>query len=332
MGGIILVTDIILKEWQRNRNHCENKVESLKRKLSNPDSVFSDIKRYTKSGIEQLEKEYIEGLNAEIVGNQKHITEVETFLHNDCLKIDIPDHIKLKIFELSVSNKAPFHNKKNNVADASILFSAADYLSDKLYNDDTSAIFVSNNFTDFTDGKNKNEFHSEILEQFPNIEIKYEKLLPAALNLSKKIIIQIEEYYRNEAWLESIIFRCLSPICDGNENFISYGYLSQEIRVKLDSADLYDPNQLSLFPDIPRIVREPKSTNMGPCSICNSLHIECPECNELIYIEDEDEIFQCPECYSELQLRYDEKLNENCLFICDTIEADEDNPFWSDSN
>lgn len=60
---------------------------------------------------------------------------------------------------------------------------------------DKSAIFVSNNYEDFTDCKNKNQFHPDIKELLGTTEIIYQRILPAAINLSKKTIQQIEEYH-----------------------------------------------------------------------------------------------------------------------------------------
>lgn len=317
----VLVNDIILNEWKRNKNHCETKVETLKNKLLHPNSPFSEISRYTNTNIEELKVAYIEGLKKAIEENQKHINDVESFLYNDCVKIGIPDSVKLQIFELSVNNKAPFHNKKNNVADASILFGAAAYLSDKL-SDDNTAIFVSYNFKDFTNGQDKKEFHPDIQEYLSHIDIKYEQLLPSALNLSRSIIAQVEEYYKHEAWLESIRFSCRSQYCYRTENYNAEGYLDSQLTVRADSDILFDPNQLSLFPDLPNIIRQPQVVNTGCCSICSTQHIECPECKELICIEDPDEIFQCLECGIELELRYDRKSAENSVFILDTYEEE----------
>lgn len=315
----ILVNDIILKEWARNKNHCEGKVKSLQNKLANPNAVFNEIKKYAKTDIDNIQREYLEGIEKEILENQKHIVEVENFLHNDCLKIEISDKVKLQIFDMSVGNKAPFQSNKNNVADASILFSSAEYLEGKL-NEEASAIFVSYNFKDFTDNINRNDFHPEILDQLWEVDIKYEQRLPAALKLSKKIIAQYEEYYKQEAWLESIRFYCISPFCYRAENFQAIGYLDDKIHVKLDREDFFDPNQLSLFPDIPQIIQQPTTVKIGHCTMCETLHLECPECKALVCIE--DEIFDCPECQLSLEIGYDRSLNENCLFIITKTETE----------
>lgn len=195
----ILINDIVIEEWERNKEHCKLKLKKLNNKVLSTENAFSDINKYVKTRTNDLQNQYAEGIKREILANEEHIQKVEEFLFNDWQKINISNDIKLKIFDLSVGNKAPFHNKKNNVADASILLSAADFLKDKLKGIDKSAIFVSNNFEDFTDGNNKNEFHPDISELLGHTEIKYERVLPAALKLSEKIILQIQEYDKIKA-------------------------------------------------------------------------------------------------------------------------------------
>lgn len=309
---IILVNEIIIAEWMRNKEHSKAKIKKLKSKLANPDNSFNELKKYVKSQTDNLKEEYIEGLRNDIKANEQHIENVEAFLLQDCISINIPQEIKIKIFDLSVLNKAPFHNKKNNIADASILFSSTDYLKDKLFGEDVSAIFISNNIEDFTDGKNKNDFHPDIKETIGGIPITYERVLPAALNVSKAIIQEIEEYRKKEIWLESISFSCKTQYCEGNEYFSPWGYLSQTLKV-YDETESVNPNQLVLFDDLEPIKKEALIVKFGECINCGTTHIECPECGELTYIENESDEFQCMEC--EANLRINEKNKEMYLFV-----------------
>ncbi len=242
----ILINEVIIKEWERNKEHTKHRIDKLKRKADNPKQAFSEIKRYVNSNVIDIEKEYIEGLKKDIELNEQHITNVEKFLIEECHPVPISDELKLKIFNLSISGKAPFHNKKNNIADASILLSVVNYLDGLSIIEDNQVIFVSNNTEDFTDGKNKDGFHPDIQKELKNRDIKYQRVLPSALELSETILAQIEEFRKHEAWLESVSFGCISELCVHSENFTPWGYLDKELEVKYESEETIDPNQLDL--------------------------------------------------------------------------------------
>ena len=318
----ILINDIVFEEWKRNKENAKLKIKKLTNKLSNPDSSFNDLKKYVKSETEGLKREYIEGLKKDIAKNEEHIQKVEDFIFNDCERVEISQELKIKIFDLSVLNKAPFHNKKNNIADASIMLSAAEYLKGKNLEEDRSAIFVSNNVDDFTDGKNKDDFHPEIKEIIADIEIKYERVLPSALKVSREIIQQIEEYRKHEIWLGSVSFSCRTPYCEGNKDFSPWGYLDEKIRIKYETDEEINPNQTTLFEDLPSIKKEPRTVGIGECMVCGTLHVECPECGELTYVDDQTEEFECTECSTKFEIKYDKKEDAMCLFVND-IQDDE---------
>lgn len=188
----ILVNDIIINEWNRNKNHCYTKIKLLENKLQNKSNTFKDIEKFISTDTSQLQTEYLLGIENEIEKNKQHIENVENFLFTKCIKTEINEDLKLLIFDLSVKNAPPFHNKKNNVADAAILLSSVNYLkeNDSYWGD--SAIFISNNIEEYTDGKTLNDFHPSLKSLFDPIDIKFERFLPSALNISKEIISQME--------------------------------------------------------------------------------------------------------------------------------------------
>lgn len=104
----ILINDIVIAEWQRNKEHCKLKIKKLQNKLGN-NSTFNDINKYVKSKTDDLQNEYNQAIKNEILENEAHIQRVEDFLLKDCQKIDVSNEVKLRIFDLSVNNKAPFH-------------------------------------------------------------------------------------------------------------------------------------------------------------------------------------------------------------------------------
>lgn len=317
----ILINDIVIEEWKRNKEHSKLNIKKLTCKLSKSDNPFNDIKKYVKSGIDTLQTEYAEGVKLEITTNEEHIQKVEQFLYNDCQKVEITPDLKMQIFDMSISRKAPFHNRKNNIADAAILLSAAQYLGNRHWSEDSSAIFVSNNVDDFTDGKNRDEFHSEIKALLNHADITYQRILPAALKLSKEIIIQIDEHHKHEVWLNCISFKCMTSWCVESESHIPIGYLDKSIKVNYESEERRDPNQQELFfAEMPRIKREDKIVSYGHCLYCSTVHVSCPKCGELTYDEGNSDYFRCTICSASLKVKYDDREGTICLFVNDTGE------------
>ncbi|HMK17148.1 MAG TPA: PIN domain-containing protein [Chitinophagaceae bacterium] len=190
----VLVNDIILQEWDRNKMHCYTKIKTLEHKLANKENTFKDIEKYSKSDVLKLQKEYSEGLESEIQRNKEHIQKVEDFLRNNCITTEITNDLKVLIFELSVKNEAPFHNNKNNSGDAAILLASVNYLKQIESSWNNSAFFISNNIEEFTDGKELNDFHPHIKTLIAPVNIKFQRVLPRALNISKQVIAQMEEF------------------------------------------------------------------------------------------------------------------------------------------
>jgi len=190
----ILVNDIIITEWNRNKEHCNLKIKGLENKLLNKENAFKDIAKYAKTKIQELQVEYVQGLESEIQLNKQHIQNVEGFLFNDCIKVEVTQELKQLIFDLAINNEAPFHNKKNNVGDAAILLSSVEFLKNKKSFFGNSAFFISNNIEEFTDGVNLKSFHPQLKKLLDFVEIQFERVLPAALNISRKIILEMEEF------------------------------------------------------------------------------------------------------------------------------------------
>lgn len=301
----ILVNEIIYEEWERNKNVCQVKIEKLKQKLQNPEEHFRELRKYVKSDTKGIQKEYVEGIETEIKANENHIREVENFLYHDCINVHISDKLKIEIFNLSVQKKAPFHNKKNNIADACILLSARDYIKTISFTKEDSILFVSNNYDDFTNGKDKENFHPEIIGLLGTIDISYERILPKALKISKAIIAELEEYHEHEKWLESVLFLCRTPWCENHKEFTPWGYLDETIVVKYESDEQIDPNQLELFPEMPRLKRDEINVGIGNCILCETLHLECPNCGAITYVDNYNDEFECIECFTRFKLKQD---------------------------
>ncbi|WP_421976838.1 PIN domain-containing protein [Roseivirga seohaensis] len=296
----ILINDIVIKEWKRNRHHVNQKIDKLKRKLADADKAVRDILKYAMSA-DDLSEKYKTGIEAEIQLNIDHIKNVEDFLTNECINTEISELIKLEIFDLAVNKEVPFHKGKNNIADIAILMSSYHYLVDHM-EFDLPVYFVSNNWQDFTDGNDKNSFHPEIQNMLKNVDIKYERILPKAIELTKGIIIELDQYLAEKEYLNTIYFQCLEPLCHSSDSFQPYGYLDSELNVFYRSIVNRIPNQLELFEYTPPSELIHKKTKAGECVVCHTVHVHCPECSELCYLNWDDSQIRCFECDTSMEL------------------------------
>jgi len=201
---VILTNEIILKEWERNKSTAYLNIKKLKNKLNN-NNHLSDYQKYSsdsKQNIDVMNRNYRKGINELIDLNKQHILNVEYFLRNECEIVKITSEMKVKIFEMSISKYAPFHNNKNNIADAAILFSSLAYLNEKPWITETVSFFVSNNFVEYTDSENQKKFHPGILKQieenYPEVGIEYHRILPKALEFGKNVLQEMQMFYAKE--------------------------------------------------------------------------------------------------------------------------------------
>ncbi len=290
----VLVNDIIIEEWKRNKVNAKIKLDRLDKKLNNP-SLFLEISKYVKSSLNDLKTEYLEGISEEIKANEEHLKKLEEFLFEKCKKITLSDQVKIKVFDQSIKKKAPFHNQKNNTADAAILFSLPDYFKHHYKQLDDAIIFVSNNTAEYTDGKNKEVFHPDIIKCLEGIEIQFHERLPSALALSAEIIAELEAY--TEALIDGIPYQqCIMDFCE-----YEYVLLDNKLKVKYQTDEEYNPNQLSLFPEVEYLPKH-KEIDAGGCPQCGVIHFECPECNELTCANDAPD-FNCANCKAKFELK-----------------------------
>jgi predicted nucleic acid-binding protein len=290
----VLVNDLIIEEWLRNKKNAEMKIIQLQSKMQNI-APIKEISKYVKTNLSAIKSEYIEGLKEDIKANQVHLALLEKFLFNDCQLIPLPDAIKLKVFNLSTQKRAPFHNNKNNNADAAILFSTPSFFENHFWNYGDSVMFISNNIEEYTDGKNETEFHPHIIEELNGFDLKYFKRLPEALEISEDIIKDIDSYNQNKI-IEVPPTDCMMSFCR-YEDLI----LDCDLRVVYE-IDLNTPsNQLCLFPQMFKKTRRSYVQSVY-CPACETLHYQCPKCFEVSCVND-GPIFCCTSCKSPMSMR-----------------------------
>ncbi len=317
----ILISDINLQEWARNKIHVESLIKKRKATII---QIVNEYKNYCKihSEEENIEAKInydrkINELEIEIKDNEEHINSVETFLNHECTKIPISDTTKIKVWELAISKSVPFHNNKNNFGDATLFFSALEYISSDA-NNNLATIFVSNNTKDFCENGNKDKFHPELQKSINHNDFRFECKLDIGLAISKEIQDELEQLFE-EAYLDRISFNCKSDYCIDIDGFCPFGYLDKKIRVVSEYEANIDPNQLSLFPEL-TAKRESSFVARGNCTFCGSIHIECPVCSELIPDIEYAVEFTCKECNANMVVQYNDIDGELEAIVKDELQ------------
>jgi hypothetical protein len=211
----ILTADLIIKEWQRNKQSRFSLIEKHKRTLegqvSNLKSIRTRLDEEDRHNIDQVISKFQDKVQSEIENNKKHIREVEDLLNNYTIKFQITSDIKARVADWAVEKNAPFKGaKSNSTADALILFGSIDYLTEiaRIVNIDEEiylypeSIFVTGNTGDFSDTSEKEKLHADLVPCFTDKMVdgtNLAKVLNTVEELFKESEIelieeQIEEY------------------------------------------------------------------------------------------------------------------------------------------
>jgi hypothetical protein len=301
----ILVNDVIIQEWERNKDETKRLIERLQNKIAEVDKRIEADKKYMDAADIILQQQINDRTKAsyqiELDKNQRHILDAEHFLKNECKKISISDAVKIQVWDLAINKKAPFHKNKNNVADATILLSAIEYItSDE--NENVNSFFISNNVEDYCDNKQSSEFHAHIQDLIQVNSLVFERRLDKGLEISEEIQQELDEFYKG-AYYESFQFYCKMPNCEGNEHYHPTGYLTDEVVVLQESESRINPNQLVMF-DNNEVPKKSHMVRLGDCNTCGSTHIECPVCDELVADVMPGYDFICPHCQIDFYFGY----------------------------
>lgn len=188
----LLTTDIIIEEWDRNKERILKEIiHSIRDNAKNAIKMAEYLPLAEQADLNKIIKKY-----KDIEKNQEdlaktYLSKIESFLKASP-KFTVSDDVKLKMAERALTKKAPFHNNKNNMADALIFFGAKDYLKAQS-GEDTKLIFVTINYTDFCKGKGDTSIHPDLDDEnvvlFNNVA--------QALDLSNELIEDMEAYHES---------------------------------------------------------------------------------------------------------------------------------------
>jgi hypothetical protein len=197
--SILLTCDIILEEWDRNKSKTiERIVTSIKDHAKSAEKLAALAKVSETAEIRKLLTRYksIEKDQKERACN--HIDKVEGLIAKG-IKYQISDHHKITATDRAIKKLAPFHNKKNNMADALILLGAVDYV-DRNYDIARDIFFISSNHTDFSSKSDYSSLHEDF--DFPSV--KYYNNLARALKMRTELVDLMDEYHEEklQGWID----------------------------------------------------------------------------------------------------------------------------------
>lgn len=117
-----------------------------------------------------------------------------------CIQFEITDDIKLKVVERALEKKAPFHNSKNNFADALLIESFGTFKRSIQSNDDdledSNFYFISGNYTDFS-AKDRRRPHEDFSDIFDEYSYYFLDLVSAVNKIDDALL---EEYEFELNW------------------------------------------------------------------------------------------------------------------------------------
>ncbi|RIJ48750.1 hypothetical protein D1614_09475 [Maribellus luteus] len=307
---VILVNDIVIDEWRRNKEIAEKQLKLLENKYKSYANNIKAIKNFVGSGkkkFKKVQKALKDKYDKKVKQYREHVDKVEDFLLNKTVKIEVSDQVKVEASNLALEKKAPFiGDKKNSMADALILLSAIEHIyenekSEFPFLDEgdepqfllPKSCFVSSNSGDFSAPDNKENIHPDLEPYLSKTKTEFHYSLGKLINSLENEFLTIEEIEEIEHFDDRI--HC--PQCQ-YEYYPSVDF-SDYFDIIDPNKAYYDKNQIRIsFPDTDDVEIPDDMTSQSirirtaECNYCGTSFFECP-CGELIPVEWSDR-FECP--------------------------------------
>lgn len=208
----ILINNIIINEWNRNKEDIMSEIQKSIRYQSIAAEEISDYLEDTeKDTFMKIIRKYKVKEESRIDAANQRVKAIEDIFYKHAIVTPINDQIRLKTVELALDQKAPFTKNKNSVGDALILLSSVEYLKEYGLVSQGSlknlheAIFVTFNHTDFAaSNQEKDKIHPDLEYLFSSVGMKYIRNIGQILNLAPRMIAEIDDYieYAVSSWID----------------------------------------------------------------------------------------------------------------------------------
>lgn len=183
----VIYNQIIKDEWTRNKVRIQDEIiSSIRNHAKSALKISNFISKEEAEALKRIIEKYRDEEAMQVDLAKKHIDRVEKLLNNGHM-VPITDVLKIAVTDRAVLKRAPFHNSKNNVADALIIFSAIDYI-DKERTIQNDLIFVSANHKEFADPTDSNKIHPEIKEDSKSVHLLFTNNIGQVLKIKNEFV------------------------------------------------------------------------------------------------------------------------------------------------
>ena len=192
---VLLTSDIIIQEWDRNRDKIlKETIESIRTHAKSALKMAELLDFNSTTILKNLIGKYKTVEKDQEFIAEKYISKVEYLLkHSTIYKIS--DSLKIQMADRAVSKKAPFHNSKNNMADALLFFGAIEYV-EKEAQIATDLFFVTSNHNEFCDPTDHNKLHPDLVKR----NVHFYSNLAHALKMRKELVDELDESHEHQLW------------------------------------------------------------------------------------------------------------------------------------
>ncbi len=194
-GTVLLVSQIIKDEWARNKERVINDtMQSIRSHARSALTMAELLEKQDSDQLTAIAEKYRTIEAAQRVLAEKFAERLEKLIDSATV-YPIKDELKIEMADRAVAKLAPFHNSKNNMADALLYFGAVAYVREhtEIAND---LIFVTSNSKEFNDPDHPLEIHPDLKRPF----VHFNNNVANALQMRKEVIDEMDEYHEYKFW------------------------------------------------------------------------------------------------------------------------------------
>lgn len=202
----IIVSDIVKKEWTRNKDSVLKKViDEIKTEYRHAKQLSEFIQdSHDRNAFLEL-LAFCKDENTRCQAAENRIGEVESFM-NDCTEITVTDPQILSVAQLAIEKQPPMQNNKNNFNDALILKNYYQYVEEKVRKEGCAVpskydfIYFSNNAKDFINPQT-GDVYKTIIQIQPSIRTYISKDIAEfarVLKMSSELIDDFDDWIQNQ--------------------------------------------------------------------------------------------------------------------------------------
>lgn len=192
---VLLTCNIIVEEWNRNKERVlQDVLSSIRAHAKSALKMAEYLDEKEKKSLTKIVEKYTRVQTEQEALAIRYFERVETLLMSSEI-YTISDQIKIDMANRAVARQAPFHNSKNNMADALLYYGAVEHV--KLHSEiATDLIFVTSNYKEFSDPSDLTRLHPDLNENI----VHFYNNVAKALEMRKEVIDLLDEYNEHKFW------------------------------------------------------------------------------------------------------------------------------------